>query len=231
MKTIAKLLSVTLISGSVLFAGGAFVPAPEPDTEPVEPAIAEIPEAPAPKNPIKPYVGAALSGSSATANSQAKVCGGCQYDKLNQRSSRSPDKILNWGGSASTTMGTILAGVEVNDFLALEARLSKTIAAYQIKDHKPITFSNAAVYLKPQYKFELATVYALLGYGISKIDFMDNSTIAHGLQYGAGGSYDINDEMSIFADYTKLYGGGDKISQATTAGDVSSINAGVIFKP
>jgi len=231
MKTIVKLLSVTLISGSVLFAGGAFVPAPEPDTEPVEPAVAEIPQAPAPQNNIKPYLGGALGASSLDVHSQAKVCGGCQYDKLNQTSSHAPDKIINWGGSGDSTTGTILAGVEVNDFLAVEGRLTKAISDYEIKDHKPISFTNAALYLKPQYKFEAATVYALLGYGISKFDFMGNSTTVNGFQYGAGGSYDINDEMSVFADYTKLYGGGDKISQATTAGDVSSINAGVIFKP
>jgi len=233
MKTLSKILVVALFSSSVLFAGGAFVaaPAPEPDTEPVEPAVAEIPQAPAAENNLKPYFGAGVGSSSTDVHSQAKVCGGCQYDKLNQTSSKAPDKILNWGGSGSAGTGTALAGVEVNDFLAIEGRLTKTISDYEIKDHKPISATNAAVYLKPQYKFEAATLYALLGYGVTKLSFMGNDTTVNGLQYGAGGSYDINDELSVFADYTKLYGGGDKISKATTAGGISSVNAGVIFKP
>ncbi len=230
MKTLKSLLAVALVSGSALFAGGPFVPAPEPDTEPVEPAIAEVPEAPQAKS-IKPYVGIGIGSSSETVHSQAKVCGGCQYDKLNQTSTKAPDKILKWGGSDSAATGLALAGVEINDYLAIEGRLTKALSDYEIKDHKPISFFNAAIYLKPQYKFEAATVYALLGYGYSKLSFMGNDTSSTGFQYGAGASYDINDELSAFLDYTRLYDGGDKISKATTAGSISSVNAGVIYKP
>ncbi len=232
MKTISKFLSIAVIASSALFAGGAFIPEPtQPDVEPVEPAVAEIPNTAPASDDIQPYFGGGLGSSSAKVNSEAKVCGGCQYDKLNQTSSKAPDKILRWGGSGDSTSAMALAGVELNDFLAVEARITKAVSDYEIKDHKPISYTNAAIYLKPQYKFELGSVYALLGYGVSKFDFMGESTTDSSFQYGAGASYNVNDDLSAFVDYTKLYGGGKKISQATTMDDISSVNAGIIFKP
>jgi opacity protein-like surface antigen len=234
MKTLSKLLSVAVIASSCLMAGGPFTSEPVPDVEPVEPAVAEIPQVlndAKPESNIQPYFGGALGSSSASVKSQAKVCGGCQYDKLNQTTSKAPDKILNWGGSDSTTTGTVLAGAEITDNIAIEGRLTKAISDYEIKDHKPISYSNAAIYLKPQYKFDDFTLYALLGYGISSIDFMGENTKSNGFQYGAGGSYDVNDQLSVFADYTKLMGSSKKISEASTLGSIDSVNAGIIFKP
>ena len=243
MKTISKFLSIAVIASSALFAGGPFVAAPTPDVEPVEPAIAEVPQpapepepvAPAtveaPKSSIKVYVGGGLGSSTASVQSSAKVCGGCQYDKLNQSTSKTNDKIINWGGSDSSTNGMILGGVEVNDYLAVEGRLTKSVSDYEIKDHKPISFSNAAIYLKPQMKFDKFAVYGLLGYGVSSIDFMGKNTKNSGFQYGAGGSYSVTDQLSVFADYTQLMGSSTKISDASTLGSIDSVNAGVIFKP
>ena len=230
MKTLTKLLSVAVIASSSLFAGGGFVPAPEPDVEPVEPAVAEVP-ATEPESEIKPYVGGALGTSSTTVSSQALVCGGCQYDKLNQTNSHAPDKLLKWGGDGSATTMMGLAGVEINDYLAVEGRLTKSVSDYEIKDHKPISMYNAALYLKPQYKFEDFGVYALLGYGLTNVSFMDNDTKTSGFQYGAGASYDINDQISAFADYTKLVGSSKKISEATTLKDIDNVNVGIIYRP
>jgi len=232
MKTISKIMGMAIIASSTLFAGGPFVAAPQPDVEPVEPAVAEIPAAaPEPESTIKPYFGGALGTSSADTESSAKVCGGCDYDKINQVTTKRSDKVINWGGSDSATNGMILGGVEVNDYLAVEARITKGISDYEIKDHKPISYSNAAVYLKPQAKFENFTVYGLLGYGVSSIDFLGKNTKAGGFQYGAGGSYDINDQLAAFADYTQLMNSSKKISDATTLGSISSVNVGLIYKP
>jgi len=231
MKRVSKFLSIALVASSFLFAGGGFVPGPtQPDVEPVEPAIAEIPET-APAKEIQPYFGFAIGSSTAKVNSQAEVCGSCQYDKKRQQSVKGANRILKWGGSGDSTSAMALAGVDINDFLAVEARLTKAVSDYEIKDHDPISYVNGAVYLKPQYKFELGSVYGLFGYGISKFDFMGKSTTANGFQYGGGASFNINDELSAFADYTKLYGGGKKISEATTVDSVSSVNAGVIYRP
>jgi len=230
MKTISKFLSIALIASSTLFAGGPFVAAPEPDVEPVEPAVAEIPET-EPAKDIQPYFGGALGTSTADVDSQAKVCGGCTYDKYTQTTGKESDKLIKWGGSDDATTGMILAGVEVNDYLAVEGRITKAISDYEIKDHQPISLTNAAVYLKPQAKFEDFTLYGLLGYGVSSIDFMDENTKSYGFQYGAGGSYDIDDQLTAFVDYTKLMGSSKKISEATTLNSLSSVNAGIIFKP
>jgi hypothetical protein len=232
MKGFKVILGVALFGSSVVFGGGPFVPAPEADVEQVEPAIAEVPKAPEEEDSIRPYVGVSVGSSSADVSSQAKVCGGCEYDKINQTTTQAPDKVIKWGGtSESTSTGMALAGVEINDFLSIEGRLTKAISDYEVPDHQPISFFNAAIYLKPQYKLEMATVYGMIGYGYSSIDFMGKNTSSMGFQYGIGASYDVNDELSVFADYTKLYDGGDKISEATTMGSVSSLNAGVIYRP
>ena len=232
MKRLATILTIAIFSSSVAFGGGPFIPAPkpEPDTEPVAPAIAEVPETPK-EQEIKPYFGGAIGGSTATVHSEAKVCGGCQYDKLNQTTTKAPDTLLQWGGSGDSTTVMGLAGVEINDFLAVEGRFTKAVSDYEIKDHRPISFYNAALYIKPQYKFEMASIYGLLGYGYSHFDFMGKSTSDTGFQYGAGASYDLTDEVTAFADYTKLYGGGKKISDATTMKDIDSVNIGIIYKP
>jgi len=230
MKTISKFLSVAVIASAYLFAGGAFIPQEQPDVEPVEPAIAEIPET-QPTSDIQPYFGGALGKSTAKVSSEAKVCGGCQYDKLHQTRSKAPDKILRWGGSGDSASMMALAGVELNDFVAVEARLTKAISDFEIKDHLPISYTNVGLYLKPQYKFELGSIYGLFGYGYSRFSFMDKTTSTTGFQYGAGGTYNINDELAAFVDYTKLYGGNKKISQATKMQSVDSVNAGIIYKP
>ncbi len=230
MKKLTKLLSLAVVASSCVFAGGPFIAAPEPDVEAVEPAIANLPEV-QPTKDIQPYIGGSLGTSNGSAQSSAKVCGGCTYNKLTQTTGKESDKILNWGGSDSSTNAMALAGVEVNDYLAVEARLTSAVSDYEIEDHQAISFANAAVYLKPQAKFEDFSVYALLGYGISSVDFMGVNTKSNGFQYGAGGSYDISDQISVFADYTQLMGSTEKISKATSFGNIDSINAGVIFKP
>jgi len=232
MKTLTKILSLALIASGTLFAGGAFVPAPTtvPDAEPVEPAVAEIPETPE-EDTIKPYFGGTLGSSSASATTTMSKCGGCEIDRENQTTSTADDTTETWGGDGDATTATALAGVEVNDFLAVEARLTQTVSDYEIPDHKPISLTNAAIYLKPQYKFESASIYGLIGYGVSKIDFMDKTTTVNGFQYGAGASYDWSDELSVFADYTKLVSSGEKISDYTDLDSVGSVNAGIIFRP
>jgi opacity protein-like surface antigen len=233
MKTLTKFLSLALIASGTLFAGGAFVPAPAttvPDAEPVEPAVAEIPTS-VESQGFQPYFGGSLGSSSSTVHTSMSKCGGCEIDKVNQVTTKAPDKKETWGGSGDAATATALAGVEVNDFLAVEARLTKSISDYEIKNHKPISLTNAAIYLKPQYKFEAASIYGLLGYGVSKIDFMDKTTTVNGFQYGAGASYDWSDELSVFADYTKLVSSNQKISDYTKMDSVGSVNAGVIFRP
>ena len=230
MKKLIKYIALSAILSGVAFGGGGFVPTPEPDVEPVEPAIAEIPNVPEQKN-VQPYFGGAIGSSSAKVNSEAKVCGGCEFDKINQTVSKTPDKLLKWGGSDDAATGMVLAGVEINDYLAVEGRLTKAISDYEIKDHKPISYYNAALYLKPQYKFEFGSVYALLGYGYSSFKFMGETVTDTDFQYGVGGTYDVTDDLSAFADYTKLYGGGKKLSDYTKSGDIDSVNVGVIFKP
>ncbi|NPA28078.1 MAG: porin family protein [Epsilonproteobacteria bacterium] len=232
MKKLTTFIGIALVSTNALFGGGPFVPAPtpEPDTEPVAPAISEVPEAPETKD-FQPYFGGAIGSSSASVSSEAEVCGGCEYDKINQTTTKKDDTILRWGGSDDAATIMALAGVEINDFLAIEGRFTKAVSDFEIKDHQPISFYNAAIYLKPQYKFEMASIYGLIGYGYSSFDFMGNTTSDSGFQYGAGASYDITDEITAFADYTKLYGGGKKISEATTMNDVDSVNVGIIYKP
>jgi len=74
-----------------------------------------------------------------------------------------------------------------------------------------------SLFLKPQYPVtENLTVYALLGFGLVQVDGTDGDEPAHpteigqeilddtSFQWGVGASYAINENFSIFVDYTKL---------------------------
>ena len=58
------------------------------------------------------------------------------------------------------------------------------------------------IYLKPMLPVgENFNVYALLGYGSVEVGGMDES----GFQWGAGASYGMSENLSLFVDYVSLY--------------------------
>jgi len=219
VQKISKILCVSAMVSGALMAGDSFIPVSD-----ISPISVEIPRT------IIPYIGGTIGTATTSVDSTATVCSGCEYDKKGQISRKGTDKTINWGGEDSTMTAAAIAGVQIHDYLAIEGRFGRTLADYAIEDHESISLSNTALYLKPQYQFGGATAYGLLGYGMSKIDFMNNTTTANGFQYGAGASYDIGSQMSFFIDYTTLLEENQDISDHTKIDPIGSFNFGIIYK-
>ncbi|MFT7824660.1 MAG: outer membrane beta-barrel protein, partial [Sulfurimonas sp.] len=67
-------------------------------------------------------------------------------------------------------------------------------------------FSNLAIYLKPMYPIGDLTLYGLLGYGKTTLEWEDNYEKSDSdFQWGIGAGYRISESLSLFVDYTVLY--------------------------
>lgn len=66
--------------------------------------------------------------------------------------------------------------------------------------------SNIAIYLKPMYPVGDLTLYGLLGYGQTTLEWEDGSENSDSdFQWGIGAGYNITESLSLFVDYTVLY--------------------------
>jgi len=105
-----------------------------------------------------------------------------------------------------------LVGYNFHENLAVEGRIG---GSFFEEDYAEVT--TYSIFLKPQYPVsEDFTVYALLGFGSVQVDGTDGDEPAHAnmvgqeildetaFQWGVGLSYKINEDFSIFADYTRL---------------------------
>ncbi len=83
---------------------------------------------------------------------------------------------------------------------------------------------------------EIVTVYGLVGYGQTKIEGLVNEYETDGLQWGVGASYNVNENLSVFVDYTKLAMIDEvDVNGVTVTGladdfDVSTVNVGISYK-
>jgi len=123
----------------------------------------------------------------------------------------------------------LLAGYNFNKYVAVEGRVSTTIAN---KDFAKLT--SLSLFLKPQYPVtKELNIYALLGYGHVKLDNNNGSNVdvsKSTFQWGLGASYNIDNNWAVFADYTNL---GNNISGTmlnSNEADIDSINVGVTYK-
>ncbi len=98
---------------------------------------------------------------------------------------------------------SLLAGYNINEYLATESRASISIA-----HDNSINYDNIAIYLKPQYSIDNSfTLYSLLGFGkMSGKSALTDATKASktSLQLGFGANYTLPNNFKIFADYTFL---------------------------
>ena len=80
------------------------------------------------------------------------------------------------------------------------------------------------VYLKPMYPVtDQLDIYALLGGGNVKLSYDSGDWLdENGFQWGLGASYDITENLSIFADYVHLL---DKDGSSTTEGELGTITS------
>lgn len=119
---------------------------------------------------------------------------------------------LNLDAEASWTGGTFLAGYQVNKYLAVEGRYTRSYGDASWEDHgsddgeDESELSNLAIYVKPMYPIDNFSLYALLGYGKTTFDIDGiQEHNENGFQWGIGASYGMTDQFSVFVDYTQLY--------------------------
>jgi len=119
-----------------------------------------------------------------------------------------------------TSLGAMLqVGYKYNNYIGIEARYTQSVGdveydkgntVFANNSNYPTNSSNIALYLKPQYALGDFTVYGLLGYGIVQYTDLPKGTQDReesAFQWGLGVDYLIVDDISIFADYSRLYDG------------------------
>ena len=103
-------------------------------------------------------------------------------------------------------------GYDFSEYLAVEGRIGGSVFEEDYAD--VMTYS---IFLKPQYPLgENFKIYGLLGFGLAQVDGTDGDEPAHptevgqeimdetSFQWGLGLSYSVNEDFSVFVDYTKL---------------------------
>ncbi|SFV64331.1 putative outer membrane protein A [hydrothermal vent metagenome] len=110
----------------------------------------------------------------------------------------------------SMTAGSVTAGYNFNEYIAVEGRYTASIGDVTVKtvnsevDTDAIDLANIGLYVKPQYSINNFGIYALLGYGQFSLDD-DGSFSEAGFQYGAGINAMVSTNVSLFIDYRRLY--------------------------
>jgi len=139
---------------------------------------------------------------------------------------------------------TLMGGYIYNEYLTIEGRYTQnasnvkydngTSTAIADTDDYPTDFVNMGIYLKPTYSLGDFTLYGLIGYGevsLTNIPVGDVTRGEDGLQWGGGLSYNFNESIAIFVDYTLLYSGDGFDYLATTAShDATLITVGMSYR-
>jgi len=105
-------------------------------------------------------------------------------------------------GDIDGNLATIVSGFSFHENLAVEVRYNTLVGDVSTSFGSFSTsYSNISLFLKPKVKIEQTTVYALLGYGQSKLENYTDEDF----QWGFGASYPVSKQTDIFIDYTNLY--------------------------
>lgn len=95
----------------------------------------------------------------------------------------------------------------------------------------PTDFNAWGLYVKPMLPLnEAFTAYALVGWGSVEFEFEGQSADERSFQWGLGASYNVNENVSYFIDYTKLYDDDEAIYDITGNVSIDSLNFGVNYK-
>jgi len=148
-------------------------------------------------------------------------------------STRESGVSLNFasGTSGQVRIGNagILAGYDINPYVAVEARYSASIAK---KDNAKM--SSLSVFIKPQYPVsEELSVYGLLGYGQVKIDSKNQSNVdvsKGAFQWGLGVDYEVIADISMFVEYASLAHNIDGTFLTADSASVDALNVGLTYR-
>jgi len=212
MKKLTLSIAAIAAMSSFAIAGG--------DIEPVVEAVTEVVT---PDTTAGFYVGIAYT-----------------YGMEAERALYTPNGIVSAADDATWEVaGMVMAGYQINKYFAVEGRYTASLddAKYNDIDVADYDLTNAAIYAKVMYPVaEIVTVYGLVGYGQTKIEGLVNEYETDGLQWGVGASYNVNENLSVFVDYTKLAMIDEiDVNGVTVTGlvddfDVSTVNVGISYK-
>ncbi|GIU00520.1 hypothetical protein TSL6_10260 [Sulfurovum sp. TSL6] len=148
-------------------------------------------------------------------------------------STRDAEISVDWGGTdRQDRLGNLsfLAGYDFNEYFAVEGRYTKSFW----HDHQT-EMEGWALFAKPQYPVsEDFSVYALLGYGGVTLDGVKGYLVDYdetGFQWGLGASYEMMENISLFADYTFPANDmdGSYEGDATVQADVDAFTVGITY--
>jgi opacity protein-like surface antigen len=178
-KIIMSVCAAAAMSG-VAFAGGDFVKVVEP--------VVVVPVDVVDDSSF--YVGLALSAISSRDSDVS-------MDFFNAKAGQ--DRLGNF---------TFLAGYNFNKYIAVEGRYTTTFT-----EEDYVEMSGWSLFVKPQYPVtDDFKIYALLGFGGVTMDAVNNANVDvddTAFQWGLGASYNVWENVEIFADYTSLANGMD----------------------
>lgn len=132
---------------------------------------------------------------------------------------------------ANTDSVILLAGFDFNDYIGVEGRYYWNITSgikYEynlfglLDDYKAESF---AFYAKPQYSFDIVSLYGLLGFTMNDYTALAQSGDDTLFSWGAGVKFNMTESFSAFVDYTDL---GESDIILTTG--LSSWNFGLSYK-
>lgn len=212
MKKLTLSIATIVAMSSFAIAGG--------DIEPVVEAVTEVVT---PDSSAGFYIGGAYT-----------------YAMETERALYTPNGIISAADDTTWEIaGMVMAGYQINKYFAVEGRFTASLddAKYNDIDVADYDLTNAAIYAKVMYPVaEIVTVYGLVGYGQTKIEGLVNEYETDGLQWGVGASYNVNENLSVFVDYTKLAMIDEvDVNGVTVTGladdfDVSTVNVGISYK-
>ncbi len=193
---------------------------------------------------IEPVVEAVTEVVTQDSSAGFYIGGAYTYAMEAERTGRiTPNLIVGADDTTWEIAGMVMAGYQINKYFAVEARFTASLddAKYNNVDVADYDLTNAAIYAKVMYPVaEIVTVYGLVGYGQTTIEdanaLVKDKYETDGLQWGVGASYNVNENLSVFVDYTKLAMIDEvDVNGVTVTGladdfDVSTVNVGISYK-
>ena len=157
---------------------------------------------------------------------------GLGYSNTNVDFSLSSDLYDSDIFDVSTDTLLMLAGYDINEYVGVEGRYYWNITSMAvdyyasgipiIEDYKAESF---ALYVKPQYSFDMISIYALLGVTMNSYTALLEDGDDTLFSWGVGAKFNMTQSFGAFVDYTDL---GETDALITTG--LSSWNVGITYK-
>ena len=171
-------------------------------------------------------------GSSALYAENAGLYLGLGYSKTNVDFSLSSEIIDTNLFDASTDSLVTIAGYDINEYIGVEGRYYWNVTSMAVDyyvggipllgDYNAESF---ALYAKPQYSFDMISIYALIGVSMNNYTALLQSTDETLFSWGGGIKLNMTQSFGVFIDYTDL----GESDQLITTG-LSSWNMGLSYK-